>query len=164
MFFTTTRYKNTPPKDIFRINITDVDNQYDLYSITFIYVFSVLEGVGFTVTYTSVSGIRYLCIIISIASVEWLLFFLDISNAFQHNVPPKPEGKVYLSLPLLYLEWFKKMAKISISIKKSKRIFPSTHQIYTGKKTFWKFQYDLIKPIFIILKMIRSSYDHSVFS
>ena len=56
-----------------------------------------------------------------------------------------------------------KMAKTSISLKKSKRTLYSSNQINSGK-ICWKFWYDLLKYIFITVKMIISSSGHDLFS
>ena len=96
------------PRISFRVNKTDIENQYDLYSITCAYGSSMLEGVYFTISYAPVAGIIFLCIIIAVASTEGLIIFvLDISNVFQNTILPYPEETFYLSLPHLYLEWFK---------------------------------------------------------
>ena len=58
----------------------------------------------------------------------------------------------------------KKMDKISISFNKSKGTLHLINQINTRNKTCLKFCYDLLKSIFITVKMIRSSSDHAVFS
>ena len=71
----------------FRVNSTDIDNQYDLYSITCADRSSVLEDVDFAVSYAIVAGIRSLCILVAITYTEGLInFVLDISNAFQNNI------------------------------------------------------------------------------
>ena len=54
------------------------------------------------------ADISSLCIIIAILSVEGLrIFVLDISNAFHNTILINPVKRVYLSLPHIYLEWFK---------------------------------------------------------
>ena len=68
-----------------------------------------LEGFYLTVSYAPVSGISSLSIIISIAYAEGIvLFFLNISNAFQNKILPNPAERVYLRLPYIYLEWYKR--------------------------------------------------------
>ena len=57
-----------------------------------------------------------------------------------------------------------KISKISISFKKSKGYINSINQINPRKKLAGKFWYELIKPIFITVKTIRSSFNHAVFS
>ena len=91
-----------------RVKTTDIDNQYDIYSRTCADRSSMIEGVEFTVSYAPVAGICSICIIIEIVSAEGLIiFFLDISNAFQNTILPYPTERVYLSLPHLYLECYK---------------------------------------------------------
>ena len=41
---------------------------------------------------------------------------------------------------------------------------PTSNQVISRHKTYWKICYELLKSIFIIVKIIRSSSDHSVFS
>ena len=68
-----------------------------------------IEGFESNVSYASVSGILSLCIIIAITSAEGLIiFFLDISNAFQNNILPNPAEIVYIILPYIYLDWYKR--------------------------------------------------------
>ena len=84
----------------FRVRTTDIDNKYDIYSRTCADGSSIIEGADFIVSYAPVSGVISLCIIISIASKERLIIsILDIYNAFQNNILPNPEERVYLSLP-----------------------------------------------------------------
>ena len=101
-------HKKSYPRISFRVKTTDIDNQYDLYSITCEDWSFMLEGVGLSVSYAPVSGIRYVHIIIAITSAEDLIFFvLEISNNFQNNILPNPKERVYFSLPHLYLGLFK---------------------------------------------------------
>ena len=96
------------PRIYFRVKTTDIDNQYDLYSRTCAYRLSVLEVFDFTVSYAPVDVICSLRIIISIASAEGLIIFvLDMSNAFQNTILPNSTERVYISLPYLYLGWYK---------------------------------------------------------
>ena len=88
----------------FRLETTDIDNQYHLYSRTCADGSSVLEGVDYAVSYALLDVVYSLCIIISIASAEGLIiFFLDISNSIKNTILPNPEEIVYLSLPYIYL-------------------------------------------------------------
>ena len=63
------------PRIFFRVEITNIDNQYDLYSRKCADGLSILEVADFTVSYAQVNGIRSLHIIIAIASEEGLLIF-----------------------------------------------------------------------------------------
>ena len=67
----------------FRVNKTDIDDQYKLYSRTYAYGSSVIEGGYFTVLFAPFVGAIYFCIIITIASVEGLnIFVLEVFNTF----------------------------------------------------------------------------------
>ena len=47
-------------------------------------------------------------IIIAVASVEgFIIFYLDISYTFQNTILPNPAHRLYISLPYLYLYWYK---------------------------------------------------------
>ena len=88
------------PRIYFRVKTTDIDNQYELYSIICVDGASLLEGVDFKVSYAPLAGILSLHIIIEISSVEGLIIFvLNISNAFHNTILPKPAEMVYLNLP-----------------------------------------------------------------
>ena len=64
--------------------------------------------VDFIVSYAQISCMRSLCIIIAIAYAEGLIIFvLDIFNSLQNSILTNPEERAYLSLPHLYLKWFK---------------------------------------------------------
>ena len=69
---------------------------------------------------------------------------------------------IYISLPHLYMEWFKENVQTSISVKKSKRNLHSSHQINTCNKNDGNFWYDLLKYIFIVVHMIRRPSEYAV--
>ena len=98
------------------------------------------EGVELTISYTPVSSIRYLHIIINIVSEEVLtISFLDISKTSQNSILPNPEEMVYLSLPHIYPEWFKiKYPKHPLDSINQKMNLHSIHQINPRKKTCWE--------------------------
>ena len=83
-----------------------------------------LEGVDFNVSYAHMADIRFLCIIIAIASAEGpILFVLDISNEFHNNILPNPAERVYISLPYIYLDWYKiKYPKHTLASSKQKEL------------------------------------------
>ena len=58
------------PRIYFRFNTTYIENQYYLYSRTYIDGKSMLEGVDFNVSNSPVVVIRYLCIVVAIFSVK----------------------------------------------------------------------------------------------
>ena len=61
------------PSISFRVEITDIDIQYELYTTTCAYVSSLLEVVDLTNLNARASGIIYLRIIIIITSAEVLI-------------------------------------------------------------------------------------------
>ena len=117
-----------------------------------------LEGVDFTVSYKPVAGICSLCIITVITSAEGLIIFvLDIQNDFQNTILPNYSERVYISLPYLYLEFYKrKWPKYPLASRNQKET--------QGKKPAGKLWYDLLKSILITVKMTIISSDNSVFS
>ena len=125
-----------------------------------------LEGVDYAVSYALLDVVYSLCIIISIASAEGLIiFFLDISNSFKNTILPNPEEIVYLILPYLYLDWYKrKWPKHPLASINQTELFIQAIKSIQGTKPAVKLWYDLLKSIFITVKMIRRSSDHSIFS
>ena len=89
------------PRISFRVKITDIEKQYELYSRECADRSYMIEEVDFT-GYKPVAGIRFLRIIIEIASTKgFILFVLEISYAFQNTILPNPAERVYLSLQYL---------------------------------------------------------------
>ena len=67
-----------------------------------------IEVINLTVSYAPVSSIKSLCLTILFQSAERLLIFiLEISCTLQNTILPYPKERFYLSLPHIYLEWFK---------------------------------------------------------
>ena len=96
------------PRISFRVKKIYIDDKYELYSRTCAYGSSIIEGVDFTVSYTQVTGIISLHIIIGIASEEGLIIFtLYIYNALQNTILLNTKEIFYLSFTYPYLEWFK---------------------------------------------------------
>ena len=113
------------PRISFRAKTTEIDKQYELYSRTCADGSSMIEGVDFTVSYAPVVDLHSLRIIILIDSTEVLfIFVLGISNAFQNTILPNPAEIFYLSLPYLYLDWYKiKWSKHPLDSSNQKKIF-----------------------------------------
>ena len=77
--------------------------------------------------------------------IKWF-FFLDISNAFQNTILPNPAEGVYLSLPYLYLDWYKiKWIKHPLSSRNQKELCTQTIKPIQRKKPDGKLWYDLIR-------------------
>ena len=153
------------PGIYFRVNKTDIENQYALYSRTCSYVSYIIVGVNFTVSYAPVGGIfisyNHHCHCIC-RRINY--FLLDISNAFQNISIPNPEEMLYLSLPHLYLEWFKiKWSKHPLASRNKNEIWIQAIKSIQGTKPSVKLWFDLLKEILVIVKIIRSSSYHAVF-
>ena len=124
-----------------------------------------LEGVYFALSHAPVDYICSLSIIVLIASIEWLIFLvLDISNAFHNTILPNAAEIFYLTLPHIYLEYFKiKSPKHPLSTINQKELCIQEMKSIQGTKPTGKFQYRLLKSIIITVKIIRISYDHDFF-
>ena len=125
-----------------------------------------LEGVYFTVSYVPVIFIRSLRISIEIASVEGLiLFVLGICNAFQKTIVTKLVERVYLDLSYIYLDWYnRKWPKYILVSSNYKYLCIQGIKSIQGSKPAEKLWYDLLKSIYVTVKMIRISCDHDLFS
>ena len=82
------------------------------------------------------SMIKYMCVIVAIASAEgMIIFILDISNTFQNNIITNLEEIVYLSLPHIYLECFKrKWSMFPLASIYQKELYIQTIKPIQGKK------------------------------
>ena len=68
----------------FIVKTKDIDNQYDLYSITCAYGSSMLEGVNLSVSYAPLASIKQPQIIIAIVSAEGLIIL-----SWKYTTPSK---------------------------------------------------------------------------
>ena len=92
-------------------------------------------------------------------------FLLEILNAFQNTILPNPEEIVFLSLTYIQLEWSKrKSPKHPLASRYQKELCIKAIKSIQGKKPSGKFWYELLKSIFVTVKVIRSSSDHDLFS
>ena len=91
----------------FRVKTTDIYNQYYRYSRIFEDISSMIEVVDFTVSYKPVADYISLC-----HYLYWLcirinqLYLINIQLLIKYYLL-NTEERVYLSLPHLFLEWFK---------------------------------------------------------
>ena len=125
-----------------------------------------LGVIDFSVSYVPVDVIRSHCVIILITSAEGLIrFVLEISYDFQNTILPNPAEIVYLSLPYLYLDWYKiKFLKHPlVSINQKELCIQAIKSIQVTKPAV-KLGYDLLKSFFITIKIIRRSSNHAVVS
>ena len=67
-----------------------------------------VEGLDYDLSFAPVIDGPHLYFMIAIATAEDMIFyFVDISNAFQTNVMEDPDKRHFISLPPLYLQWFR---------------------------------------------------------
>ena len=67
-----------------------------------------VQGIDYVVSYApTVDADSFRLMIAIAASDRMILIFIDASNAFQTNVISDPRRRVYVSLPTMYLEWFR---------------------------------------------------------
>jgi hypothetical protein len=95
------------PRISFHVKDTTTPNAYELQGRTCANGSNMKQFIDFTDSYSPVGPIDSLCLILALsASLCLTLHVLDISNAFQNRVIFNLDERVYLSLPLFYLEWF----------------------------------------------------------
>ena len=125
-----------------------------------------LEVFHSTLSYAPVVGIHSLRIIVAITYEEGIIIFvLDISNAFQNFILPHPAEIVYLRLPYLYLDCYKReYPKHTLASRNQKELCTQKIKSIQGTKPAGEFWYELLKSIFITVKMIKRSSEHAVLS
>ena len=90
-----------------------------------------------------------------------MIFVLNISNNFQNIIIPNTAEIVYLSLPHIYLEWYKiKFPKHPLASRNQKNLRIQEINQYKEQNLI-KILVRTIKSIFVTVKMIRSSSDHA---
>ena len=73
-------------------------------------------------------------------------FPLEISNAFKNTILPNPSERVYLSLPHLFMDFYKrKCTKTSVRLKRAEGSMHSVNKINQRNKNFWKIMVWLTK-------------------
>jgi hypothetical protein len=96
------------PRVTCKVKDTLVPNQYDLYARTCADGSTQRENIDFTDSYSLVASIDSICLLLNLAASKGLLIsIMDISNAFQNSIIFDATERVYLSLPPLYLDWFR---------------------------------------------------------
>ncbi len=96
------------PRIACKVKDTSIPNQYDLYARTCADGSTQREHIDFTDSYSPVASIDSLRLLLNLAASEGLLIsIMDISNAFQNSIIFDATERVYLSLPPLYLDWFR---------------------------------------------------------
>ena len=67
-----------------------------------------VEGLDFDLSYDPTIDSPHILFMIAISTAEAMTyFFVDISNEFQTNIVEDPKKIHNISLPALYIQWFK---------------------------------------------------------
>ena len=101
--------KNVLPTRLsFEVKLTDVLDFYEIKVRMCTNGSKMIQGQDFTVSYapTVVADSFRLSIALA-ASDNMIIVFIDASNAFQTNVISDPNKRIYITLPTMYLEWFR---------------------------------------------------------
>jgi hypothetical protein len=95
------------PRISFHVKDTAQPHVYELQGCTCANGNKQQQFIDFTDSYSPVGTIHSIHLLLTItASQRLTLHILDITNAFQSSIIFDPEEHVYISLPLLYLDWF----------------------------------------------------------
>ena len=123
-----------------------------------------IKGTDFTVSHASVSIIKYLQIIIDIELTKGVIIFIsNISNEFHNTILNNPQEHILLSLPDLYLEWFRwKYHWRLLSSHEEKYLCNNTINYTQGIKLSGNLCFVILKPIFSTVNIICSCSDHTV--
>jgi hypothetical protein len=98
------------------------------------------------------------------ASTGLLISILDISNAFQNSIIFDASDRVYLSLPPLYLDWFRQQwPDYQLPSHNIKDLVIQCLKSIQGTKDAGQRWYKLLAGVLLALKMIRCSCDHGIF-
>jgi len=89
---------------------------------------------------------------------------MDISNAFQNSIIFDASKRVYLSLPPLYLDWFRQQwPDYDLPSLNIKDLVIQCLKCIQGTKDAGQRWYKLLMGVLLGLKMVRCSCDHGVF-
>jgi len=153
------------PRVTCKVKDTSTPNHFDLYARTCADGSIQKENVDFTDSYSPVGSIDSIRILLNIAASAGLLIsILDISNAFQNSIIFDASECVYLSLPPLYLDWFRQQwPDYDLPSLNVKDLVIQCLKSIQGTKDAGQRWYKLLAACLLALKMIRCSCDHGVF-
>eukprot|EP00957_Ditylum_brightwellii_P060876 4621224-Ditylum_brightwellii.AAC.1 len=96
-----------PPKLAFKAKLTGEDNKYELYTRMCANGSIQIAGFNFDSSYTPVSYIDNIKLILGIGSAENMsIFVIYFSNAFQTNKELDPRDHQNIGIPTYYINWF----------------------------------------------------------
>jgi hypothetical protein len=154
------------PRISCRVKDTSTPHQYDLYARTCADGSVQQEYIDFTDSYSPVASIESIRVLLNLAASNGLLVsILDISNAFQNSIIFDDSEHVYMSLPPLYLEWFKhQWPDFTLPSMNPKELVLQCLKTIQGTRDAGRRWYILLSGCLIQLKFVRSSTDHGVFT
>jgi len=144
---------------------TSIKNQYDLYARTCADGSTQKENIDFQDSYSPVGSIDSIRILLNLAASAGLLIsIMDISNAFQNSIIFDASERVYISLPPLYMDWFRQQWPDYIlpSLNVKDLVIQCLKSIQ-GTKDAGQRWHKLISGCLFALGMIRCSCDHGIF-
>ena len=98
----------TNPRVTFEVRITDIPTFFELKCSFCANGSKMVEGLDYDLSFVPVIDRPHLYFMIVIATAEDMIFyFVDTSNTFQTNVVEDPDKRHFISLPPLYLQWFR---------------------------------------------------------
>ncbi len=153
------------PRVACRVKDTSIPHQYDLYARTCADGSTQREHIDYTDSYSPVASIDSIRLLLNLAaSTGLLLSILDISNAFQNSIIFDASDRVYLSLPPLYLDWFRQQwPDYQLPSLNIKDLVIQCLKSIQGTKDAGQRWYKLLAGVLLALKMIRCSCDHGIF-
>jgi len=153
------------PRVVLKVKDTSVPNQYDLYARTCADGSTQRENIDFTDSYSPVASIDSLRLLLNLAASEGLLIsIIDISNAFQNSIIFDATERVFLSLPPLYLDWFRQQwPDFNLPSLNVKDLVIQCLKCIQGTRDAGQRWYKLLSGCLLSLKMIRCSCDHGIF-
>ena len=119
----------------------------------------------FSDSYSPVASIDSIQLLLNLAAASGLIIsILDISNAFQNSIIFDASERVYLSLPPLYLDWFRQQwPDYNLPSLNVKDLVIQCLKSIQGTKDAGQRWYKLLAGFLLGLKMIRCSCDHGIF-
>jgi hypothetical protein len=153
------------PRIACRVKDTSIPHQYDLSARTCADGSTQRENIDFTDSYSPVASIDSIRLLLNLAAASGLLIsILDISNAFQNSIIFDASERVYLSLPPLYLDWFRmQWPDYHLPSLNIKDLVIQCLKCIQGTKDAGQRWYKLLMGCLLALKMVRCSCDHGIF-
>jgi hypothetical protein len=153
------------PRVACRVKDTSIPHQYDLYARTCADGSTQKENIDFTDSYSPVASIDSLRLLLTLAASEGLIIsIMDISNAFQNSIIFDATERVYISLPPLYLDWFRQQwPDYNLPSLNAKDLVIQCLKCIQGTRDAGQRWYKLLAGCLLAQNMVRCSCDHGIF-